>query len=99
VDAATALRGSRLDALPDQVVAYRLTGRQVEQRRVPSLDLHIGEQVAEELRSKLGVEGQRRRRQRMPELGRVMPAGRGHRDEAAGAKHPPSLGQRPPGLW
>jgi hypothetical protein len=60
--------------LPTRIVARGRAIGEPQERRVPVLALHLGEEAAEEPRRQLGVEGQFAVRKRVSELGRVVAA-------------------------
>ena len=61
----------RSDALPDEVAAHGLAVGELEEGRVPALDLHLGEEALQHPRRQVGVDGQRTVGERVRELGRV----------------------------
>ena len=94
-------RGPRhppFDALPDQVVANCRRGWQLEQRRVPRLDLNLVKEPAEELGGQLGIECEPAPRKHMGNLGRVVATRCSDGDEPAGFQDAPCLGKRQGGI-
>jgi hypothetical protein len=87
------------DLLADEVVAHRPGSRKLDELGIPAHDLHqLLEQLSQQARSKLRVEGERTLRQGVGELRGVVAARGGDRDQAALAHHAVGLGEGAAGI-
>ena len=92
------MRSVEGDLLADEVVAHGPGGGKLDEWGIPALDLRLLEQLLQEVRRELGVEGERRLRQRVGEFRGVAAAWGGDRDQAALTYYAVGLGEGGAGI-